>query len=290
MSLKKLSKVYEISEKGFPKGSLPPLKQLFYQIMWIKSGTGELIVNANRGSVRRGDILLLKPGDAIEGRVDETIQCDCLRFYSIYFSGRDKTNLGPDYSALFARFEYLLYGHQNLFFIRDIGQQDRTLLDALFARLMEEYLDQAERREVFIRSLVVVLLHLLIQNVRRSVPSGRISPRGRVEDILDFIHYNIYDHRKISIRNLSLEFHLSREALMRQFKKTTGMSIKQWILQYKIQLGEERLAHSEMRASEIAYELGFTDLSHFYKTFQRFRKMSPGTFRRHEKRKVETSG
>lgn len=51
----------------------------------------------------------------------------------------------------------------------------------------------------------------------------------------------------------------------RVFKKQTGETLQQYISNYKLRLIETRLLHSDMRISEIAYELNFADESHLNK-------------------------
>ncbi|WP_261387569.1 helix-turn-helix domain-containing protein [Chitinophaga pinensis] len=43
---------------------------------------------------------------------------------------------------------------------------------------------------------------------------------------------------------------------------------------------ETRLLHSDMRITEIAHELNFTDESHLNRTFKKIKGMSPSAYRR----------
>jgi len=47
-----------------------------------------------------------------------------------------------------------------------------------------------------------------------------------------------------------------------------------------LSLIEIRLRHSDLRLNEIAGEFGFTDESHFTKTFKKHKGVSPSAFRK----------
>jgi AraC-like DNA-binding protein len=51
-------------------------------------------------------------------------------------------------------------------------------------------------------------------------------------------------------------------------------------VQYKLKLVESRLLHSDMRISEIAEELNFTDESHLNRMFKKYRHTTPNEYRK----------
>ncbi len=63
------------------------------------------------------------------------------------------------------------------------------------------------------------------------------------------------------------------------FKKETGESIRQYIINYKILISEFRLKNTSAPISEIAFQLGFNDESHFTKTFKKKHDMTPKEYR-----------
>ena len=56
--------------------------------------------------------------------------------------------------------------------------------------------------------------------------------------------------------------------------------MQQYIIRYKLSLIEIRLLHTNMRAGEIAYVLGFTDESHLARLFKKYMGVSPRQFRK----------
>lgn len=54
------------------------------------------------------------------------------------------------------------------------------------------------------------------------------------------------------------------------FRKQVGVSLREYIIKAKLKLVEIRLLNSDFTLTEIADDLGFTDVSHLSKTFKRY--------------------
>ena len=74
-------------------------------------------------------------------------------------------------------------------------------------------------------------------------------------------------------------FFLSEQTLMRKLKKelTSFKEIKNTIAQKQ---AKTRLIKSTNTIEEIAYELGFIDVSAFYKNFKRSNNLTPSQYRK----------
>lgn len=57
------------------------------------------------------------------------------------------------------------------------------------------------------------------------------------------------------------------------------MSLKQYILNYKASLAEDKLRFTDLSLSEIAHQLQFTDLQHFNKVFFKMKGKLPSSYR-----------
>ena len=83
----------------------------------------------------------------------------------------------------------------------------------------------------------------------------------------------------LSTKSLAEEFHMADNYISEYFKKHTDVSLKKYIINYKLKLVETRLKYTDLQYSEIATELGFTDSSHLNKTFQIYKGTSLSAFR-----------
>ncbi|MBS0516438.1 MAG: DNA-binding response regulator [Proteobacteria bacterium] len=63
--------------------------------------------------------------------------------------------------------------------------------------------------------------------------------------------------------------HLSESEFSRVFHREHGMSFRRFLLQYRIAKARDFLAEPHASVSEVAYAVGFNDLSHFGRMFRR---------------------
>ena|ERR1700754_624859 len=83
---------------------------------------------------------------------------------------------------------------------------------------------------------------------------------------------------------------LSYRAFTRAFKRSLGTSPHDWFMASRIERAKELMADHRLRLGDVAAQLGFSDQSHFNRTFLRYIGISPGAWRqrRHGKGEVKT--
>lgn len=84
----------------------------------------------------------------------------------------------------------------------------------------------------------------------------------------------------LTLEALANKFSISKNYLGEYFKKQTGISLQDYILDYKLKLVETRLKYSNTRLKEIAFELSFNDESHLSKLFKKHKKMTPTQYKK----------
>ena len=97
----------------------------------------------------------------------------------------------------------------------------------------------------------------------------------QIDLLLKYINENL--NKDLSIDNLAEKFYLSRYYLMHKFKKETGYTIHNYIIQKKILLSIERLKEG-IEINKVIEECGFADYSSFLRAFKKIFNKSPGEF------------
>lgn len=92
------------------------------------------------------------------------------------------------------------------------------------------------------------------------------------------IEKNINNH-DFTINDFIAEIGMSRSALYRKLKALTGQSITEFIKTIKLKRAAQLIAQTKMTISEIAFDLGFNDLKHFRKSFQKLFDELPSKYR-----------
>ncbi|WP_322175443.1 AraC family transcriptional regulator [Acutalibacter caecimuris] len=98
-----------------------------------------------------------------------------------------------------------------------------------------------------------------------------------VEKAKAFISENY--NQLLSVKEVADHVHLNPEYFTRRFKKETGKSIKNYIVDCKMTLAKDLLATSSLPISMVALEVGYSNFSHFTQIFKKLENMTPSEYR-----------
>ena len=247
----------------------------FFEIFYFEAGTGFLKINGNDVAYAPNSFFVFIPGDIYIVDANSKTTVTTVKFLKSVFQN---TGIKDDW---FQKIEVVLANSNNL--IRKLELQsnsDKKKLAYLIDILKMEYINLENRDWVIIKNLLSSVLRISSRNIRRiSITNISLSQDSKVQNIIDFIQEHIYDPNLLTNRALAEEFNLADTYIGQYFKKHMGMSIKKYILNYKLKLVEMRLRYTGSSISEIASEFGFTDSSHLHKTFLAYNGVSMATFK-----------
>lgn len=95
-----------------------------------------------------------------------------------------------------------------------------------------------------------------------------------IEKILKIINENISES-DLNVEMLAMGVGMSRVHMHRKLKELTNMSARDFIKSIRLKQAAELITNQKLTVSEVAYALGFSNLSHFSNTFREFYGMSP---------------
>ncbi len=90
--------------------------------------------------------------------------------------------------------------------------------------------------------------------------------------------------RLIELANLA---GMTESSFSRFFKLRTGLSVSEYIMNMRLGVATRRLVDTQMTVSEICYECGFSNVSHFSRCFREKKNCSPSEFRAMYKNKMK---
>lgn len=205
--------------------------------------------------------LRLQPGYAYvvpAGMTFDLVYARGLAAYSLFLRLDDA--FGEDLLGGIGRMERLRIRRTDVALLRRLAEGRRSLGDllrmralivGLLAPLLDASLDGIERR-----NLLATHFPDLLAAVDRLPPA------------------------RASVLGLALHLHLPPGALAKRFRRTTGVALKQFLLDRLRSLMAEAVMASSRPLAEVAQGLGFDDPFYFSRVFKRMFGLPPSHFRR----------
>ena len=123
-----------------------------------------------------------------------------------------------------------------------------------------------------------MILSLLFRHYKElGTDHEEIVKTGLVTQILQYI--NQHYQEEISLLQLSELTHFSTRQITRRFKQAVGLSISEYILSQRMNHARELLSTTDMRITDIAFEVGFNNPSYFCEQFHKVMGCTPNQFR-----------
>lgn len=148
-----------------------------------------------------------------------------------------------------------------------------------FCELSQRIIDAKERKcfgaDVEIDACMMLLLILLNSSSRSvQIPRKNIMPQI-VKDVMRYISDNLAED--LSLTKLSETFYHNSTYISSLFKKHTGLTLREYIIDLRIEEAK-RLLLSGANVSDTCHKSGFSDYSNFIRTFTKATGISPGKY------------
>lgn len=241
----------------------------FFELIYIISGTGKQCINDAECNYLPGNLFLVAPNDSHIFKIETTSQFFFIRFNNVFVQSSKQEK------ELVKQLELILQNarHEPGSILKN--KDDQHAVKHLMGMLIREHLNTDLFHNELVAQLVNTLLVFIARNISLVFPENiDQSSEEKVVRILQHIQSNIYYPEQLKVESISNSFGISPTYLGRYFKKHTGESLQQYILNYKLKLIKNRLLQSNMRIKEIADEFGFTDKSHLNKFFKKSQGIS----------------
>lgn len=270
-----------IVQKASVNGCCPMHSHEFAEIAYILSGIGEHTVNGVTDTVGTGDILLLgsnvlhmftsRPGKPLiiynclfqPLSVDSAIE-EGIGFADIVYRYLNNFIQGTEASDNFIK--------QKGFHIYDIGY--------IMEYMYKEYTNKKSGYQQIIKSELAKLLILIFRQYCETEDQAKITLTYKQLIVENTVNYlKKYHNQKISCRQLAERAYLSTAHLSRIFKEVTGHTIVQVLQHIRIEAACDLLDNTELSVSEIALQVGYSDIKYFYHLFEQYVSAAPGAYR-----------
>lgn len=251
----------------------PPHNHNHYELIFLHEGNGTHILNNVRSAYQARAIYLLAPEDQHQFIVEQQTEFSVIKFLPVSLSGPLRDAEQKEWDLLM---DELIVNSQ---LISDLLPQTAAMdkLETLFKMIIAEWKEMNEKSNEVMVHLLRSILIILKRNIL--VSSDVLMTDNLPMQIAHHIHAHIQSPEKLTIDGIADQFKLSGSYLASLFKKEMGISLKEYISNYKLKLIKTRLKYSRSLIKEISHDFGFSDISHFNKFVKKHAGVNPKELR-----------
>lgn len=140
--------------------------------------------------------------------------------------------------------------------------------------------DTAVKNAVPLVTAITEIWGLLKANLA-SVPrlaAEKLSPaEGRLQQMVRYIQNHYQD--PIALADIAGSANISLSEATRCFKKTTGTTPVNYLIQYRLEIAKEKLQSPELSVTDVAMQCGFESCSYFDRVFRKYYWITPLEYR-----------
>lgn len=250
---------------------LAEIEQIFHEELEIKyfyEGTTTLMIGDNVIVAQPGDIIVVNP---YEFHTTIDIGSCKGRYHLVNLSLDFLTDQNP--KGLNLRHLLLKKGicFHNLI-------RGNTLLSQLLERIVEEMREEKKSYQLMVQCMVTEFFLLLLRdevNEKKTdlVPEQNAEYYHMIEPVIQYI--NASYAQKITLDQMSAVSGMSKYHLCRVFRQSTGFTIMQYLLNYRLKIANVFLANTDKNIAEIAEACGFQDEGYFCRCYKKAYGISP---------------
>ena len=245
----------------------------YCEIFYLKSGSCIYRVNNNTYHLTAGDAMIVAPGDSHCTSYEGLVPCERVIVYC-------KPEAIPQ--SFLEKHEGI---YQNL--IRSgkviLNKKGQIKVEGALLRMLEENNMPDKHSFELLGFLVMEMLLFLDRSgifVCETLPvNDEIST-----DIADTLSYIAQNYQlPLSLEEVADQVNLSPTYLSRKFRKTTGVTFKEYINYIRIKQAVQALLTTDDSITKIAVDCGFNSSNYFKDIFKKINGVSPMAFRRQSK-------
>ncbi|MDY5930798.1 MAG: AraC family transcriptional regulator [Candidatus Ornithospirochaeta sp.] len=159
----------------------------------------------------------------------------------------------------------------------DVSDEAWEVIHECISSIEKEYNSQKSLSELIVGAEIRKLFVHIHRGMKieDNLPSSIVSTVGRAMNYM-----NMHFKEKLRVEEIANIAMVSKDHLSHIFSKTTGKSIKQYLIDLRINHAKFLLSETEKSISEIAEDCGYEDMNFFSRQFRNEEEISPSEFRK----------
>lgn len=237
----------------------------FFYILALKKGAGHHEIDFTPYKVCDHSVFMMRPGQVHQHILKAGSMGYLIEFRPDFYHPRDKALTQPLRKASAV----------------NLHQLDARRFNKLFPLLTYIFQEYAEKQEghgeVIKANLAIFFIELVRQNSKTPLNNANTYAQERLEDFLELLETHIADHKQVA--QYGDMMNLSSYQLNAMTKATLGKTCSELINEHIILESKRYLLATSNQVNQIAYHLGYEDVSYFIRFFKKHTGHSPEAFR-----------
>lgn len=234
-----------------------------FELLYFVRGTAECIVETTSYQLLPDTLMAMRP---MESHRINILASSPYERYTLNFSTELLDAIAPEKKLLSPFFDRSL-GEKNLYHASEFEIHPQKLFSAMASPQFSE----GERRTAILINFYALLGQLFSAfSVKKSEAFG--AEKSPALETANYINEHLFE--ELSVRSLSDKFYVSVSQLNRLFKKATGFSIWEYIVNKRL-AAARNLIKENTPATRACAECGFNDYSSFYRLYLKKFGVSP---------------
>jgi AraC family transcriptional regulator len=155
------------------------------------------------------------------------------------------------------------------------------LMQQMGLALLAEVKAGGAMSRLYAESMATTLAVHLLRYYSASLPTIRDYtdglPNSKLRQAIEYINDNL--ERDLTLAELAAVVELSPNYFVSLFKRSTGLSPHQYVINCRIERAKALLAENQLPIIEVCHRVGFQNSSHFTTVFRRLMGTTPGAYR-----------
>lgn len=248
----------------------------YYEISFITEGTGKRFVADSLDEFYPGDLVFVSPNIPHTWVVDkEQVTTNVRKLEMVYLQFTDATLV----KEMLALSEFKNAARALSLSERGIKIIGETLNEASNILLQMPYADTFNRFILFLELLDVIgkSKEIIPLASKEYINKSFNTDNKRIRIIHEYFMNHYRD--EIDLSQIASLVNMAEGSLCRFFKMQAGQTIFEYLNKIKVDFACKLLMNKELSITEVAFDSGFNNLSHFNKQFKQITGFTPKSFR-----------
>ncbi len=241
------------------------------EIVYVHGGSGKIQIGSHMSHYRNGALMLIGSNlphcgftDSFTGNSSETIIQMLPDFLGAsFFDIPEMHTIGP----------LLEQAKKGIVFH---GQAQKTIGDLIEALQNKDAFDKLLGMLTILRAMAQATDYSIL-NAEGFIIETALQDNARINSIFNFVQEEFT--RPIPLEEIADKVSMSVPGFCRYFKKMTGKTFVQFVNEYRLVHAAKLLHEKQTSITDICYESGFSNFSHFNKLFKQFTGKTPSMYR-----------